>query len=82
MAESATKPSLWHRLVNRLRSWFEIPYGYQDENGFHYGVEPVPAGQAAQTNAVRRVFTDRATHVIPTPCPVSLAHAEAVEDHH
>jgi hypothetical protein len=28
------------RIIARLRQAMEIPTGYQDETGFHYGVEP------------------------------------------
>jgi hypothetical protein len=78
-----SRTSLWHRLTARMRSWFEIPYGYEDEKGFHYGVEPVPPKAAAQTAIQPKVFTDRASDVIPSPCPVSLNEEESsVEDHH
>jgi hypothetical protein len=30
------------KLVLRLRRVFEIPMGYEDETGFHYGPEPSP----------------------------------------
>lgn len=35
--------ALWpHRLVERLKTALkiEIPEGYQDENGFHFGTQP------------------------------------------
>jgi len=79
-----SRPSgLWSRVIARLRSWFEIPFGYEDEKGFHYGFEPVPVKAAAQTAIQPKVFTDRASDVIPSPCPVSLTEEESsVEDHH
>lgn len=30
-----------HKIVSKLRNAIQIPIGYQDETGFHYGVEPV-----------------------------------------
>jgi len=29
-------------MILRLRRVFEIPFGYEDEAGFHYGLEPSP----------------------------------------
>ena len=70
----ASRPTgLWPRLLARLRSWFEIPFGYEDEKGFHYGIEPIPAKPMAQTTTPGKVHTDRASDVIPSPCPISLA---------
>ena len=52
------------RVWARVRSWFEIPFGYEDETGFHYGHEPLPVQATAQAAAprepFREVFTDRA----------------------
>ena len=33
----------WRRFVNRLRDAvnFAVPFGYEDEAGFHYGADPV-----------------------------------------
>jgi hypothetical protein len=43
-AESAPQreAGFWSRALNRVRSWFQIPEGYQDETGFHYGIQPPP----------------------------------------
>jgi len=30
----------FHELMANLKRIVEIPTGYQDENGFHYGAEP------------------------------------------
>jgi len=45
-----TMPKLWspagsfglhlHELIARFGHVFEIPTGYQDEKGFHFGAEP------------------------------------------
>jgi len=80
----ASRPtSLWHRLTTWLRSWFEIPYGYEDEKGFHYGAEPAPAKAVTRAATQPKVFTDRASDVIPSACPVPLTEEESsVEDHH
>jgi hypothetical protein len=74
---------LWSRVITRLRSWFEVPFGYEDEKGFHYGTEPVPAEFAAKPSAPQKVLTDRASDAIPSPCPVSIADVETtVEERH
>ena len=74
---------LWRHLTAWLRSWFEVPYGYEDEKGFHYGTEPVRTKAVAQTGTQPKVFTDRASDVIPSPCPVALTEEESsVKDHH
>lgn len=54
--EQTPEVSFWQRFTARLRSWFEVPYGYQDENGFHYGPQPAPPG-----------FTDRASQAMTYP---------------
>lgn len=57
----------WSRLAMRVRSWFEVPLGYEDESGFHYGVQPAPQAPrfAAEATSFRaRVLTDRADHVM------------------
>jgi hypothetical protein len=46
--DSRSAGGLWAR----LRSWFEIPYGYEDASGFHYGQPPRPQHSA--------ILTDRA----------------------
>ena len=48
------------RAMARVRSWFEVPFGYEDETGFHYGHEPLPVQAAAPREPFREVFTDRA----------------------
>lgn len=58
---------IWRRWAHRLRTWFEIPYGYEDESGFHYGQPPRPRSAAAGAADWRR-FTDRASEVmLPRP---------------
>lgn len=76
----STQRPLWHRLASWLRSRFEVPYGYEDEHGFHYGIEPAPSKGAGTKTA--KVFTDRASDVIPSPCPVAVTDAEVVEEEH
>ena len=78
---SPSQRSIWHRLVSWLRSRFEIPYGYEDERGFHYGIEPASAKRAEKTTA-SKVFTDRASDVIPSPCPVPLTDVELATEEH
>ena len=66
--------SFWSKLAARVRSWFEVPYGYQDENGFHYGPEPVPDWalrspllQQAGEGKRASVFIDRACQAMQHP---------------
>ena len=61
----------WRRLARRVRSCLEIPYGYEDESGFHLGEEPVPPDIAAKLADSRRLLTDRACDAMPSPSPVS-----------
>jgi hypothetical protein len=30
----------WQRFSIRVQAWFEIPFGYQNESGFHYDRPP------------------------------------------
>lgn len=48
------------RLWAQVKSWFEIPFGYEDETGFHYGHEPMPVKASTPRAPFREVFTDRA----------------------
>jgi hypothetical protein len=68
----SSQRSVWQRFVSWLRFRLEIPYGYEDERGFHYGIEPAPSSRAERTTDGTKVFTDRASDVIPSPCPVAL----------
>jgi hypothetical protein len=38
--EAGTLKSHLREIVANLRFFVEIPTGYQDENGFHFGAEP------------------------------------------
>lgn len=70
--------SLWGRLRTHLNSWFEVPEGYQDETGFHYGIQPKPAQFSPPTMAASRgVFTDRACDAIVYASAKSPKPAEA-----
>ena len=66
----------WRRLARRVRSCLEIPYGYEDESGFHLGEEPVPPDIAAKLADSRKVLTDRACDAMPSPSPVSPPSGE------
>jgi hypothetical protein len=57
----------WGRLAARVRSWFEVPYGYEDETGFHYGPAPTPEWAKKLNSVGLPVLTDRAAHAIRYP---------------
>jgi hypothetical protein len=76
----------WTQAWAKVRSWFKIPYGYEDETGFHYGHEPAPVTATATPSTLREVFTDRAcdsamfmaataTETSPAPAPELPANA-------
>lgn len=57
----------WARFTARIRAWFDVPFGYEDESGFHYGAQPAPQPARFATEATSfraRVLTDRADHVM------------------
>jgi len=75
------------RVWKTISSWFEIPLGYEDETGFHYGHEPSPVQARAKPSTFREVFTDRAcdtamvmgatsSETSPTPTPEQPAQAQ------
>jgi hypothetical protein len=66
ISPAATRVGFWARLTARLRSWFEVPLGYEDDTGFHYGAQSTPtARQATETTPVRaQTLTDRADQAI------------------
>jgi hypothetical protein len=77
----------WTQAWVKVRSWFEIPYGYEDKTGFHYGHEPVPVQASAAHSTFGEVFTDRAcdsamfmaatsTETSPAPAPEQPANAQ------
>jgi len=75
---AAAPVGFWSRLTARIRAWFEVPTGYEDESGFHYGQQPMPtqAQTVTEDTAFRaKVHTDRADHaikhavVLPTATP-------------
>jgi len=82
--DGTSRISLIERVSTRIISWFNIPEGYQDENGFHYGPQPKPAWMTASAaTTARHLFTDRASDAISyasaaapqvrsTPCRVAL----------
>ena len=85
LSTPATSTNIVSRAWARVRSWFEIPYGYEDDTGFHYGEEPVTCRSDA--NALRKIFTDRAcdtamfmaataTETSPAPAPEQPSNAK------
>lgn len=36
-AKAVMQHGLFQRFCDRVQSWFEVPYGFEDETGFHYG---------------------------------------------
>lgn len=86
-----TRANSWTQAWAKVRSWFEIPYGYEDDTGFHYGEEPVTCRSDA--NALREVFTDRAcdtamfmaattTETSPAPAPEPPANVTREKHEH
>jgi len=74
------------RVSTRILSWFSVPEGYEDEHGFHYGAQPVPAWLTATASTEsRNIFTDRAEDAIvyasdaaPQPAqPLTTSHRPA-----
>lgn len=45
----------------------QVPYGYEDETGFHYGAAPTPEWAKKRNSAALPVLTDRAANVIRYP---------------
>lgn len=79
---SAGQPAgFWSRLTARVRAWFEVPLGYEDESGFHYGSQPAPITTprfAAEATSFRaRVLTDRADHVMRHSVVLPVANTPA-----
>ena len=68
--------SFWQRFARRLRACLEVPYGYEDDSGFHLGEEPVPPDIAAKLADSRKVLTDRACDAMPSPSPVTPPSGE------
>ena len=74
---NAVPVTIWSRLVHRVRAWFEVPYGYEDENGFHYGHEPVPEWfSQSPTAASGKILTDRACDVMKYPVALPIGPEE------
>jgi hypothetical protein len=63
---AAARTGFWARFTARIRSWFEVPLGYEDDTGFHYGTQSAPTPRpTAETTPVRaQVLTDRADQAI------------------
>ena len=59
---SAGTTSWWRGIADRFLSCFSIPFGYEDENGFHYGHQPNPEERMATqaSSESRQMFTERA----------------------
>jgi len=66
--------------IARLRAWFEIPFGYEDRNGFHYGHEPVSARHPSWSSAASKILTDRACDAMRSPLPVRLSETYFTEE--
>lgn len=73
---TAARDGFWARLTASLRGWFEVPFGYEDEQGFHYGQQPTPKFAAEGASFRARVLTDRAEHVMRHSVILPVANAE------
>lgn len=64
---------LLNHLSNCLLSLFEIPEGYQDESGFHFGAPPsARSARSSDLSESQKTFTDRACEAFgytPTQAP-------------
>lgn len=67
-------PGVWARCMARVRSWFEVPQGYEDESGFHYGPQPPPRWQSA---ALRDRANEAMTYPMALPKLISEVPAPA-----
>lgn len=56
--------SFWGQFTARIRAWFEVPFGYEDESGFHYGQQPAPKFASEAVSSRARVLTDRADQMM------------------
>lgn len=74
---AATPAGWWARFTARIRAWFEVPLGYEDESGFHYGSQPAPRFAAEATSFRARVLTDRADHVMRHSVVLPVANTPA-----
>lgn len=59
----ATEGGICHRVWARFRGWFEIPYGYEDDTGFHYGKPPRPQYPLALTDRACDAMLNQAAAV-------------------
>lgn len=62
----AARARFWAGFTARLRSWLEVPLGYEDDTGFHYGTQsaPIPPPATETTSVRAQVLTDRADQAI------------------
>jgi hypothetical protein len=67
----------WSQLTARVRAWFEVPFGYQDEQGFHYGQQTAPKLATEANSSRARVLTDRADHVMKHSVVLPVASTPA-----
>jgi len=75
---SNRKPGLLARVLQRIRSWFEVPFGYQDGAGFHYGREPRP--QKSVSGAPLPKLTDRRHEAMQHPVSIPVSEAAESEE--
>lgn len=80
---ASTPVGFWSRLTAHIRAWFEVPVGYEDESGFHYGQQPMPTQAQSTTESAAipaRVHTDRADHAIKHPLDLPIANPPEQSD--
>lgn len=73
--QSARRRGFWAWLT----APFEIPFGYEDESGFHYGHPPQPQRNEWSSPARPLLHTDRAEFAMRHPLNAPIAAAAQAE---
>lgn len=52
----------WQAFIERVRGVFQVPVGYEDETGFHYGIRPISSD--AEILRDRKNLRDRGVNLV------------------